>query len=156
MSSSEASIFDRDRISVGLSQRFMNNCHEFYGSLNVAIHMLLANTILQDLPRPLGYILLFFYLFTTLTLFFLISKDLWSRHRNRNGVVAVYEDLDLVDLFTTKQDYLLGSFICGFLFILLCVSLFLVFSKSIDEYILKAISVLFICFLMLSYRRRAK
>ena len=72
----------------------MNNCHEFYGSLNVAIHMLLANTILQDLPRPLGYILLFFYLFTTLSLFFLISKDLWNRHRNRNGVVTAYEDLD--------------------------------------------------------------
>ena len=90
----EATIFERDGVSFGLSQRFINSYHKFYGTLSATIHMLLANTILQDLPRPLGYILLFFYFFITLTLFFLISKDLWNRHRSRNGVVTAYEDLD--------------------------------------------------------------
>ena len=92
----DESIFGRDWNSFSISQRFSENYQKFYGTLKTAIQMVLANTIMGQIPQPLCYFLLFFYFFTLVTLGFLTAKGLWSQ---KNGDAC--DDSDLVDVITS-------------------------------------------------------
>ena len=119
MSAYDEALYERDCWnSLRLSHRFMSNYHKFYGTAKVAVEMLLANTILESLPRSLGYFLLFFYIIVGLVLSFLITKSLWNPHQKNN-----YEDLDLVDVATYKRIYVMKGiyFALGFA-LLTCVA----------------------------------
>ena len=99
-SSYDEDIFVRDWVKFTLSQRFKKNYHSFYDTLKTAIQMVLANTIMGQIPQPLCYFLLFFYLFTLVALGFLTTKEgVWDKRKGNAEYFRISSNLSIFTIF---------------------------------------------------------
>ena len=96
-SSYDPSLFEDARGNFSLSQRFCRAFIQFQGTISLAIQMLSTNALMQIVPRPLAYFILFIYLSLGALLGVLTAKQIYAEN------VQKYEDFDLLDLVCHRR-----------------------------------------------------
>ena len=97
-SSYDETLFTRAPWSFALSQRFRHISSRFYGTFTTAIQMFSTNRLFPAVPRPLAYIILFFYLMLIFFLGVIVGSQVWLQVSVRRS-----EDFDLYDMIRYRR-----------------------------------------------------